>query len=437
MDQIYTKTLIDSAMTYASTTLDILSEPGCVSMIARLLSTYFPRKDFFLVADENTWEAAGKRVSTLLESAGLTISAKYIFPAYPMLEAEYSHAVMLSELFSQTGNAAPVAIGGGTINDIVKLGAHKAGRPYACVATACSVDGYASDGAALLTNGGKMTHSCPAPVLILGDSDILDKAPSELNSAGYADLMAKIPAGADWILADYVNEAPIDQVAWPMVQTNLRAWIKNPKDTSAIFTGLTICGIAMQYMKDSRPVSGAEHLLSHIWEMEHLEYKGKALLHGIKVGIGSLISTAVYEDLFSNGVTGGDPLQSSEEVLLRKNKLLVEFFGGKIQIEPIQRTLMTKYSNKGRQDWRRQQMIVNWPVLRDRLQQQLIPYSEMSQLLLEAGCPTSPIEIGLDTQRAIRTLQKAQLIRNRYTILDALDDLGLMEQVIARLDNFG
>ena len=57
----------------------------------------------------------------------------------------------------------------------------------------------------------------------------------------------------------------------------------------------------MQQYRDSRPASGAEHLLSHTWEMSHLEKDGKPISHGFKVSIGSLVSTAIAQDLYCRG----------------------------------------------------------------------------------------------------------------------------------------
>lgn len=436
MDRSRMERQIGDAMRYASTTRAILSERGSLQALPAQSAQLFPGHSFFLVADEHTWDAAGRTVAAVLQSASVPVCARHVFPGEPMLEADHIHALALARMFSEHEDAIPIAIGSGTINDLVKLAAHLSNRPYICVATACSVDGYASDGAALLTEGTKMTHHCPAPALIIGDPVVLDKAPPILNASGYADLMAKIPAGADWILADHLGEAPIDPVAWSMVQTNLRDWLSDPQDSGAIFTGLTLCGIAMQYMRDSRPVSGAEHLLSHIWEMEHLRNQGTAVLHGIKVGIGSLIVTAVYERLFRLGIEGGEPLLPTSEQLGRKLSLAPRLFGTSMDLSAIGNTISVKYGREGREVQRRGLLLSDWHVLKKKLQQQLLGFRQMASSLSAAGCPVTPQGIGLDTPHALATLRKAQLIRNRYTILDALEDLGLMDATIRDLDCF-
>jgi len=54
-------------------------------------------------------------------------------------------------------DAIPVAVGSGTINDLVKLAAHQSGRSYLCVATAASMDGYTAFGASITHQGAKQT----------------------------------------------------------------------------------------------------------------------------------------------------------------------------------------------------------------------------------------------------------------------------------------
>ena len=126
------------------------------------------------------------------------------------------------------GDAVPVAVGSGVVNDLVKYAAFKAGRPYASIATAASMDGYASGGSPLSQKGFKHTIPCAPPRIIVADLDIISHAPVEMSSWRYGDLAGKIPAGADWLIADTLGVEPLDATAWAMVQGNLRDWLSNP-----------------------------------------------------------------------------------------------------------------------------------------------------------------------------------------------------------------
>ena len=202
-------------------------------------------------------------------------------------------------------DAIPVAVGSGTINDLTKLSSHLTGRRYMCVATAASMDGYTAFGASITAEGAKQTFSCPAPLAVLADTNIIRKAPGIMTASGYADLFAKVTAGADWILADWMGVEKIDETAWSIVQDGLHDALANPEGAAAgddeaisqLVEGLMLGGFAMQWSKSSRPASGAEHQFSHLWNMEHHLNNGEHISHGFQVSIGMLAVTAFYEQV--------------------------------------------------------------------------------------------------------------------------------------------
>lgn len=214
---------------------------------------------------------SGRRI----EKAGVRLQPAFIF-TQPDLYAEYSYIDLLVESLKEH-DAIPVAIGSGTINDLTKLSSHLTGRRYMCVATAASMDGYTAFGASITAEGAKQTFSCPAPLAVLADTNIIRKAPGVMTASGYADLFAKVTAGADWILADWMGVEKIDETAWSIVQDGLHDALANPEGAAAgddeaisqLIEGLMLGGFAMQWSKSSRPASGAEHQFSHLWNMEH------------------------------------------------------------------------------------------------------------------------------------------------------------------------
>src|SRR3954464_10051921 len=164
------------------------------------------------------------------------------------------------------------------------------------VAPAASMEGYTAYGASITANGSKQTFDCPAPRAVLADLEIIQQAPPALNASGYADLLAKIPAGADWIVADAIGVEPIDSDVWNTVQQHLHAWVDapdaiargEPAASPGLPCGLMMTGFAMQAAKSSRPASGAEHQFSHLWDMQHHVHQGRTPLHGFKAGIATL-----------------------------------------------------------------------------------------------------------------------------------------------------
>jgi len=243
----------------------ILGE-NILDSVPELLQTFFPGKKPWIIADGNTWNAAGKYIFELLKKTGMDPAEPYLFPADPRPHPDYAISRKLAELMPE--NSVPVAVGSGVINDLVKCAAGLKNEKYCCVATACSVDGYTSNGGAMTVDGTKMTIRCPAPYAICADVKVLRTAPAPMFAAGYADLLAKIPGGADWIIADRLGIEPIRQDIWELVQIPLRERLADASDMGKVFAGLVSTGYGMQMYRESRPASGAEHLFSHVWEME-------------------------------------------------------------------------------------------------------------------------------------------------------------------------
>ena len=259
---------------------------GALADMPELLRMAFPGKKAWIIADENTWLAAGEIVQKSLDGAGMISVSPEIFPGTPKLHPEYEISVRLAQ--SIADDIVPIAVGSGVLNDLVKCAAGIADVPYCCIATAASVDGYTAYGGAMSVAGMKKTVPCPAPYAILADLDVLENAPPEMLASGYADLLTKVPAGADWMIAAELGMEPVRDDVWNMVQRDLREWVADSHNLNNVFMGLAATGYAMQVYRDSRPASGAEHMFSHVWEMEKLSVNGEEISHGFKVGIGTL-----------------------------------------------------------------------------------------------------------------------------------------------------
>lgn len=428
---------VREALASASETKVYESGEGVIDLLPRILRDHFGGQAAIIVADENTLAAAGERVGQVITHGGGRVASVVTFPGKPILHAEYHHIESLRERLRPL-EGVPVAVGGGTVNDLVKRASWELGRRYVCVATAASVDGYTSFGAAIVKDGFKQTLECDAPFATLGESEVLVRAPASMNAAGYGDLLAKVYAGADWVLADELAIHPIHPTAWRMVQEELRSWTadpagvahRNPHAISTLFSGLAVTGFAMQAIRDSRPASGAEHLLSHVWEMEGLEKDGESVSHGFKVALGSLGSCALYELLLDFDIESLD-IDSlvRRSVSWETRKAEIELRIGKRPYAPQMIEQSRKKFVSG-QDLRErlERLRARWNPLKRRLREQLIPYARSRDLLEQAGCPVRPEDIALTREHAVATFDLAQMMRQRYTALDAAYELGMLDE---------
>ena len=425
-------------------TKDFLCAKNVLERLPSVFRNQWPDSTCFLIADENTYGVCGAKVRALLSDSGIALEGEKIYPGRPTLHGDYRHCLELIPELNRYPRAIPLVIGSGSLNDIVKRAAYEAERSYAVVATAASVDGYASDGAALLENGVKHTMTCPAPGLILADTDILATAPWEMTAAGYGDLLAKYPAGGDWILADLTGLDPIDPLGWSLVHDRLNEWTSDPEGLArrevrplvSLFEGLTYAGFAMQYMKQSRPVSGAEHLLSHIWEMSGHLYQGEGVSHGFQVSVGSVIciklmNYLIHKDVSSELWDKALTVYKTPEQRESGIRGLFDFLDDQKLLFSINRE---KSPEKPVLEKRLHLLRDQWSVLTGRWKEELPSADDFIRKLSTAGCPVHPSDIGVGRAQVGETLIRAQYLRNRYTILDLLYEMGLFENMDEILD---
>lgn len=433
---------IERALKDASDTRRVVIGAGALAEVDTTFEHCFGNHQAVVVADENTFAAAGRVVDERLRASGREVAPPIVFPGTPTLYADFDNVLALETQLRDL-NATPVVVGSGTLNDLTKLASHRVGHQYMCVGTAASMDGYTSFGASITKDGFKQTMSCPAPRAVLADLDVLVHAPPAMHATGYGDLLGKVTAGADWILADALKTEPIDPRAWGLVQDSLRSWIGRPaevsqSDPSAIehlFEGLTLTGIAMQISGSSRPASGSEHRFSHLWEMQALGHGHPAVAHGFKVGVGSLAAAALYErvllrdfaQLDIDGLCRAWPSREQVEQTVRAGH----------DIPPLAENAVEETLAKHlTPDELRERLLVIqqlWPTLRERLRDQLMSADELRSMLKAAGCPTEPTEIGLTLPQVRESYWLARTIRSRYTVLDLIYETGILEECVAEL----
>ena len=424
---------LDEALAFATDTRffetgDVLESTSAV--FRRLFPTNRP----VVVADENTYAAAGARVEELFRVAGLDPAEPFVFPGEPILEPDYENVAPVRDAISADGLIA-VAVGSGTLNDIVKVAAFEEEKRYIVCATAASVDGYTSPGASMIVDGFKNSISCQAPAAVIADSRILAGAPSEMNSAGYADLASKLPAGTDWIIADFVGADPIDETCWKMIQHDILDWLDSPasiprSDPEAIgriMYGLTLTGIGMQYLRRSRPASGAEHLMSHVWEMDHHTHRGMPVSHGFQVAVGTLACTAFAEVLFKR--TAGELPSRPRTVWPDRERAIRDNFGSNPSLDRIISESRAKYISNEEYAVRIDLIRDRWDELVAKATKRFIPYDTLKEWFAAARCPVSAADIGLEKKRVTETFRLSGMIRNRYTVIDLAEDLCILDEI--------
>ena len=462
---------IQEALQSASDTKALEIGTGIISQAAEMFKSQFPKaKKAVIVADENTFKAAGKKVVESFRDGRIDQENPFIF-SDPELYADYKFVEELMD-FLRGKDIIPVAVGSGVINDITKLAAARTDRQYMCVATAASMDGYTAFGSSMTVKGAKQTLACPAPRACLADIEVLRNAPPKMTASGYGDLFAKITAGADWILADAAGEEKIDMRAWNIAQGCLGKALSDPQalrnaDSEAflnLIKGLMMGGFAMQYYKTSRPASGAEHQFSHLWSMEHLvnfpsvegsfclpckqkgggfpkanraekEFRasvGSIASHGFQVSIGTLAITGVYEKLIAYPFEKLDidaavrAWKSKDEFIKQAENL----FEGEDFKDLAVTEISAKYIEAPKLREQLWGVKNNWGQIRQDLSDQIIPLSVVKKNFKEIGAPYLPEHIGMTDAYLKKSFLRNLFIRRRFTVLDLVLRAGIFEGMI-------
>lgn len=428
---------VEYALAHATETKALRIGAGILPQTGELFKELFPGCRAIVIAAPTTFKVAGSDVQKSLAAAGVALDEPHIFTA-PDLHAEWTFVEELDAVLKNT-DAIPVAVGSGTINDLTKLCSHHNNRRYMVVGTAASMDDYTSYGASITYKCAKQTFSCPAPLGVLADTAIIAAAPKELTASGYADLFAKVPAGADWIISDALGIEPLDKRSFSIVQDGLHDALGDPEGIrkgtvetiEPLVEGLMLGGFAMQALQSSRPASGADHQFSHLWNMEHHTMAdGRTPSHGFQVSIGLLASLAYYDQFLKSDIAHLDvesavaawPEWDEAERYAR------ELYAGTDFPEIGVVETRAKYIDK---DHLRAQLNLlknNWTEIKARLEKQLVSFNEASRRLRIVGAPTLPEDIGLTRERMRASVIRAQHIRRRFTILDVAVRTNMLEK---------
>ncbi|BDF59396.1 glycerol dehydrogenase [Christensenellaceae bacterium] len=187
---------------------------------------------------------------------------------------------------------AVIAMGGGKVLDVGKYASTMSKRPFVSIPTSISHDGVASPIAVLRCDHGEVRSlDCQIPSYIIMDMDIISKAPRNMIIAGLGDLISNITALRDWEIAVRAGKAKMDDFAYIISGTAVRAILQYTEpslDDIAFLTQLAesivLSGLAMNISGNTRPSSGAEHLISH-----GIDALGKGTFHGLQAAMASVL----------------------------------------------------------------------------------------------------------------------------------------------------
>jgi len=406
----------------------VIIERGAMKRMPEIVSSYNAKR-VFLLADPNTYAAAGEQVERVLSEAGIA-STVYLLNSQKAEPDEHAVGSVVMH-FDKTCDLL-VGVGSGVINDIGKIVANLTGLPYVIFGTAPSMDGYASATSSVIRDGLKYSLPSVCPDTVVGDLDILCAAPMRMILAGLGDMLAKYVSLVEWQMAVIINgEYYCGQVA-DLVSEALEQCVANldgltrrdPEAVRAVMNGMVLSGIAANYAGVSRPVSGMEHYISHILDMRGVEFGTKTDLHGIQCGVGTLMSLEMYEELKQVTPDREKALAFVRDFDMEEWKRdLRHYLGGGAEAMIENEKKEGKY-DPAKHAARLEIILSHWEELRG-LMDSLPSAKELAAKLAAIGMPTTLQELGLTDEESAVAFRLSKNIRDKYVGTRLLWDLGL------------
>jgi glycerol-1-phosphate dehydrogenase [NAD(P)+] len=373
-----------------------------------------------VVSDPRTHEALGARVRTELKPRGTIDDV--------VIDAEEATMEMVRLVREKTRHAeAVIAVGSGTLQDLVKYATFLDGRRFATFATAASMNGYTSVTASITEGGMKHSWKAHTPAAVFMDVDVAAKAPPFLARAGIGDCLCRSTAQVDWRLSAALFGTPYFEVPFLLQKDDEALLLEKASgvgsgDRGAIrilYRLLTWAGLGTCFTGTSHHGSMSEHMISHWIDM----FAGSAhpgTLHGHQVGYAA-ISISRLQNLILTRETPPYVRETRVDAIAMKRRYgaaLGASFEKEFRGKALDAADARRVNAAMEKDWDR---------LRGQLQEVMLPTETLVTALDASGGYSTAEMSGLPRGIYRDAILRAREIRNRFCVLDLADDAGELE----------
>ena len=387
-----------------------------------------------LVADNNTYDVAGRQVQEILEAAGLHVILCLIRREHPMDPDERACGELLLSIQPQTQFL--ISVGSGSLTDTVRICAMRTGLPFVSVGTAASMDGYTSVVAPLLLRGVKIHRAGVCPDIIVCDLDILRTAPLSMVQSGVGDVLGKYIAKADWQLGNIINDEPYCPICDEIVTNAVNQLLENIDEIRArsekgiriLIEALLLAGVTVMIIGNTRAVASVEHNIAHYWEMMQLIHGNHPPAHGASVGVATLLAWPMFTRFAKEDLSKLD---------------LDAIRAARISREDREKWVLHAYEQEAGQAIIRDnpEDFLSWEEQERRIRRaqerfaeiqaafaELPDFARIETAMKDLGAEMTAAELGVDDELLNLSMLCAKDYRSRYTLFKLLDECGLLEE---------
>lgn len=408
----------------------VVVAPKAIEQLPRAVKEESKGKKALVISDSITHRVVGEKAAKLLKANGVSVR-ELIIPFDKPVADDKTFSWVLTQVKDED---VFISCGSGTITDLTKYAAHKNKKPFIAVATAASMNGYASGIVALTENGIKKTATVSPAVAVIADLDILCAAPMEMTLSGLGDVISKPVCMADWKLASLIKGEPFCKVPYEIIKDLESIYLKDsalirkrdPKVIGALTEALVFSGVSMVIAGSSSPASGGEHLISHTLDMQADLHGKDHDLHGAQVGVATVVTANLYEEVFATNPQALDWKSIKAKYEAESEMEEIKTYWGPLASE------VTKEFEKKLMPWSKKEeelkdIVKRWEEIKTEIKPLLSPSATIKRVLTEAGAKAHYSKLGVSGEDFRQAILMARTMRSRYTILDLASDLNLLE----------
>jgi len=427
----------------------IVAGPEALEGLVGLATAGGNRSRVVIVQDETEFIRAGVSVKPVVrqafETAGIPVHV-VVVPGADVHTTPDRIAAVRGHL--QPGDVV-IALGSGTITDITKHAVHLfetggAALHLIAVQSADSVCAYTSGMAVLTIDGVKRTVPSRLPNRLVLDWQLLAGAPAAYTAGGTGDAAVAAVSFADYRLAHLLGLGDWEPAAWTVMEPARTRFLARaplpggPAGYGVIGLDLAACGLAMTVAGESAPLSGLEHVTSHMLDMAAGFHGRPVGNHGSQCALATLLSLIAWE------VALARPRWSDlSPDWIRQDKAytgVLDTFTDLDDTGAAWRECWRDFSAK-LADWQSHRAGLaafarNWTVHRDDLRRFTAPPADYVAALRARGHPLrwEDIPAGITPEMARWAFANAHLMRRRTSVADLFAFAGAWDdQLIDRI----
>ena len=394
---------------------DIVIRDSLDGAEAELVARQHRGQKLVIVSDPYTHAALAERIYKALKADGFSVS-EYIWEKPVCSDEGVEHIRQVTRTCD-----ARIAVGSGTVSDTVKYASFLDERPYSVFPTS-PMNAFTTATASVSSGGFKQSITCKGAQGIFFDLSVLANCPPRLISAAFADVICRTTSQVDWLLGHLLFDTPYMETPYTLLAYDEADMISHAADmltgdidALGMLTRISaIMGLGTRFSATTHSGSMAEHMISHYIDMFAGD-KHPRTSHGEQVGVATITLSQLQNSVLTN----------PEPPRLHATHIPERWMNKRFSPDMVN-TMLTQTRIKALDDDKARALNKRfeneWDSIRKKLMQCMLPYDELHAAMKTAGCQITASDLELDPDFYREAVRGARYIRDRFSMLDLVDD---------------